>query len=114
MRRFIPLALFVLFACGDNKKGQTDAGDPDAGGDEVCEVLAPIPAGTCEVTAGDGRKLLKGNVLLPGKVFKGGQVAVDANGQITCVGCNCAAGGETVVSCPDGAISPGLINTHDH
>ena len=81
--------------------------------EEVCRTL-PAVTGTCEVAAGDGRKLLRGNILTPGKVFRGGEVAVDASGQITCVGCDCAAGGETVVTCPDGAISPGLINTHDH
>ena len=115
MRRIWPL-LFVLFACGDNKKPVGgDAGpDPDSMGEEVCETLAPVASATCEVTAGDDRKLLRGNVLTPGKVFRGGQVAVDAAGQITCVGCNCAQGGETVITCPDGAISPGLINTHDH
>ena len=41
----------------------------------------------------------------------GGQVAVDATGQITCVGCNCAAGGETVITCPDGV---DLARPHQH
>ena len=117
MRRSILLALtfWVSFGCGDNNTGSTpgDAG-PDGPVEEVCRVLPPVTTGTCSVTAGDGRKLLEGNILTPGKVFRGGQVAVDAAGQITCVGCDCATGGETVVSCPDGAISPGLINTHDH
>jgi hypothetical protein len=115
MRRIILLAL-VLFGCGDNNSSSApgDAG-PDGGPtEEVCRTLPPLSSGTCSVQPGDGRKLLEGNILTPGKVFRGGQVAVDAAGQITCVGCDCAAGGETVISCPDGAISPGLINTHDH
>jgi hypothetical protein len=31
----------------------------------LCEELAPLASGVCEVTAGDGSKLLKGNVLTP-------------------------------------------------
>jgi hypothetical protein len=80
----------------------------------MCEALAPVSTGTCEVTAGGGAKLLKGTVLTPTTVYVGGQVAVDPAGHITCVGCNCAQGGETVITCPDASISPGLINTHDH
>ena len=58
--------------------------------------------------------LLQGEILTPTKLFHAGQVAVDAQGSITCVGCDCAQGGETIISCPDASISPGLINTHDH
>jgi hypothetical protein len=76
-------------------------------------MLAPSP-NTCDVTAGGATMLLKGTVLTPTKVYKGGQVAVDATGKISCVGCDCAVGGETTITCPDAAISPGLINTHDH
>ncbi len=77
-------------------------------------MLPPVTSGTCSITPGSASKLIKGQVLTPNKVFHGGQVAVDPQGSITCVGCDCAQGGETVISCPDGAISPGLINTHDH
>ena len=83
--------------------------------EEVCEVLPPVTSGAaCAVTAGDTRLLIKGNILTPTKVFKGGGVAVDASGIITCAGCGCDAAGATTVVCPDAAISPGLINTHDH
>ena len=55
-------------------------------------------------------------MLTPGTVYRGGQVAFDAEGVITCVGCGCEAGaaGRTRVICPRGVITPGLINTHDH
>lgn len=79
----------------------------------TCETL-PATASTCTVAAGGATRLIKGNVLTPTTVYLGGQVAVDATGKITCTGCNCAAGGETTITCPDAAISPGLINTHDH
>src|SRR5262249_31809736 len=64
--------------------------------------------------AGGAQMIVQGNVLTPSAVFHGGQVAIDATGTITCVGCACAQGGETIVSCPAASISPGLINTHDH
>ncbi len=124
MRRKLSLTLVALFvlgiaACGDNNSSQPDAGvDAPPDGPPVtevtCETLPPVSSGTCSITAGGPAKLLKGDVLTPGKLLHGGQVAVDAQGSITCVGCDCAVGGETVISCPDGAISPGLINTHDH
>lgn len=113
--------------CGDNGSPSRPDGavvdapavdappDGEQPGTEVlCEVLPPVSSGTCEVTPGGSTTLLKGIVLTPTKVYRGGQVAIDASGQISCVGCDCDSGGETVVSCPDGAISPGLINTHDH
>jgi large repetitive protein len=85
--------------------------------DEVtCQNLQPIPSGTCEVTAGDGNKFMVGTVLTPTKIYRGGGVLVDTTGQITCVGCMCAAmaSGATTLTCPDGVITAALINTHDH
>jgi large repetitive protein len=109
--------------CGDNRHlPNPDGATPDDGSmpdgppvnETMCEALPPITSGTCEVTGTGAGKLLKGNVLTPTTVYRGGQVAVDAAGMITCIGCNCAAADQTVISCPDAAISPGLINTHDH
>ncbi|MEJ7603579.1 MAG: hypothetical protein WKG01_37175, partial [Kofleriaceae bacterium] len=112
------LAFVLLQGCGDNT-GRPDASpnvpiDGPVAEEVVCEMLPPVTSGTCEVTPGGSTVVMKGIVLTPTTIYRGGQVAVDATGQISCVGCNCATGGETVVSCPDGAISPGLINTHDH
>ncbi|MCZ7682280.1 MAG: hypothetical protein M5U28_27210 [Sandaracinaceae bacterium] len=55
-------------------------------------------------------------MLTPGEVFRGGQVLVGTDGVIACVGCDCTAGaaGATEIVCPDVAISPGLVNAHDH
>ncbi len=48
----------------------------------------------------------------------GGQVLVDEQGIIQCAACDCSgaavAAEATVISCPQGVISPGLINAHDH
>ncbi len=125
MRRAVPslavLLLIFVSGCGgcggdDHPQMQVDAGPtPDAPpANVVCEQLPPVSSGTCEVTAGGTTMVIKGNVLTPETVYEGGQVAVDPTGHITCVGCDCAQGGETVISCPDGVVSPGLINTHDH
>lgn len=126
---FSLLALLGYAGCGDNLGGgdlNPDAGvDPDAGTDGgmdadpgveeiLCEQLPPVDSGTCEVTQGGATRLIKGNILTPQSVLVGGQVAIDGQGQITCVGCDCAQGGETTIVCPGGVVSPGLINTHEH
>ncbi len=103
-------------------------GGPDGGVDPVdpgpvitiCpgDALPPLASGVCQATAGDGNLLITGDVLTPGEVFRGGQVLVDAAGTITCVGCDCSgqsgAASATTIVCPDGVISPGLINAHEH
>ena len=114
------IAISAAACSGGSKKPPGDAGvdappDGPAGPvDMTCETLAPVSGGTCAVTAGSTTTVLKGTVLTPTTVYHGGQVAFDQTGTITCVGCNCAQGGETTITCPDGTISPGLINTHDH
>ncbi len=114
------LGLVVAAACGDdsNTNNNNDAGvdaPADAGpGETFCAALPAVASGTCEVTPGGEAKILKGNILTNETILVGGQVAIDAAGQITCVGCNCEQGGETQVSCPGASVSPGLINTHDH
>ncbi|HVY45680.1 MAG TPA: DUF4215 domain-containing protein, partial [Minicystis sp.] len=82
----------------------------------ICQNLQPLQSGTCAVSAGDGNELIVGDVLTPGKIYRGGQVLVDTTGNIACVGCQCdaMAPGATKVTCPEGIVSPGLINTHDH
>ena len=98
-----------------------DAPSGDAGGHVgptvvTCAALPALASGSCEVTAGGADKLLVGTVLVPGTVYRGGAVHIDAQGSIACVGCDCAAAAAsaTKVVCPQGVISPGLINTHDH
>jgi hypothetical protein len=119
MRRLIVLALIFGFGCKgceDDPSVLPDSGPPDGppNVEVVCEELAPVASGTCQVTPGSATRLLKGIVLTPSTVFRGGQVLIDGDGQISCAGCDCGTGGETIVSCPDGVISPGLINAHDH
>ncbi len=114
---------------GDIPDGMTD-GMVDAGGDgsvpplfedpviTMCpnDGLPPLSDGVCEVTAGSSAMLITGDILTPGEVFRGGQILVDDAGMIACVGCDCSGpgAGATTVVCPDGVVSPGLINGHDH
>lgn len=89
-----------------------------------CETLAPVTSGACAVTAGNGARRIQGNLLTPAAIYKGGQVVVDAAGVIQFAGCRkdcdadptckALADAATAITCPDGVVSPGLINTHDH
>ena len=125
-----------LVGCGDddvrptpNDGGRVDLGDsavPDGGMPVVgpritiCpgDALPPVAGGRCEITAGTAAMLITADVLTPGEIFRGGQVAVSAGGTIECVGCDCAsaasAAGATAIVCPNGVVSPGLVNAHDH
>jgi cytosine/adenosine deaminase-related metal-dependent hydrolase len=112
--------------------GTIDSGNdggppPDSGApptEIVCQTMAPLPSGVCAVRAGDGGRVIAGTVLTPSVIYRGGQVVVDATGNIVKVGCKAdcdadatckaAAATATLMSCPQGVISPGLINTHDH
>ncbi|HEY6876564.1 MAG TPA: amidohydrolase family protein [Polyangiales bacterium] len=82
--------------------------------DTVCSQLQPLASGVCAVTPGSSDLLIRGDVLAPDQIYRGGSVHVSAAGLIDCVGCNCDADGATVLQCPDGVIAPGLINAHDH
>ena len=94
------------------------------GGDPAVETCSDAPkpatdpgAGVCAVEKGAGAGMLVvADVLLPGKVIEGGGVLIDDKGEITCVGCDCAAkaGDATRVICPDAVVSPGLIDAHNH
>jgi cytosine/adenosine deaminase-related metal-dependent hydrolase len=89
---------------------------------KVTECPADIPAtggGICEVvTEGTGARVYRGTVLGPEETFHQGEILVSANGEIACVGCDCSGepsyASASVIACPEGVISPGLINTHEH
>jgi cytosine/adenosine deaminase-related metal-dependent hydrolase len=113
---------------GDGDTAGDGDGDGDGGGDgdgdgaptEIVECgTVPAVAGRCErVVDGSGALLIRGDVLAPETVFRGGQLLVESDGSIACVGCDCdqdpVAVGATEVDCPESVISPGLINPHDH
>ncbi|MEO6953292.1 MAG: amidohydrolase family protein [Polyangia bacterium] len=105
-----------------NNDGGTDGfqppGDMGPGVEiKVCQTLPPLTDGTtCTMTAGGASTLITGDILTPTQILKGGQVLIDQSGKIACVDCDCSAmatGASTLV-CPQGVVSPGLINAHDH
>lgn len=110
--------------CDDGNGANGDGCETDCLATALTEVSCPAAsmtisnAATCEVAAGDGNKLIIGTLLMPGKVLKGGQVLVGADGNIACVGCDCSAQAafktSTKVFCGANVVTPGLINSHDH
>lgn len=83
-----------------------------------CGPVKPIDAGVCSVTPGSNYLLMIGNVLTLDQVLVGGMVYVTPQGKIEEVGCTISEKAKnnkpTVIYCPNGVISPGLINAHDH
>ena len=116
-------------ACDDGDKNGVD-GDKCASDCTMapkpitqCASLPAVMGGaTCAMTKaasnGSTARLYQGVVLKDSGVLNGGQVLVDGTGVITCSACDCSsaagAGDAAVISCPQGVISPGLINSHDH
>lgn len=108
-------------AVGQDVPGQCSEETP---GEVVCQALAPPPSGSCTVSVGSSGTVLVGDVLTPGTIYRGGQVVVNAAGIIVQAGCaqacasnvDCAAvaADATAITCPDAAISPGLLNAHEH
>ena len=106
--------------------GDTDSADtvPDGDtgdtteGDTVPDGNTDPAAPACEVTKGNGAKLIRGNILAGDKIFENGEVLIGENGFIVCAGEDCsneeAADGATVIDCPGATVSPALINGHDH
>jgi len=104
--------------CDDGNSINNDGCDSDCStSTEIfCRTLEPIETGTCEIYPGNEQLLIVGNVLAADYLYRGGEVLIDENGTLTCVGCDCAALAPeaTIIYCPEGVVSPGLINPHDH
>jgi cytosine/adenosine deaminase-related metal-dependent hydrolase len=96
--------------------GEETGGSSSSDGEVRCDSTLTAPAtGVCGVvTSGTSGVLLRGTVLGADASYRDGGVLFDDAGVIQCVGCDCEPGDATVVDCPEGVISPGLINPHDH
>lgn len=100
----------------NNKTTTPDLLEPDV---EVCDTPVPAVSGSdrCSVSGTNTSEILihAQQVLGPDTVYENGFVRVGADGNISCVGCDCAAGADAVTfECPTSVVSPGLINPHDH
>src|SRR5688500_7632607 len=75
----------------------------------VCAELPPVPGGTCTVSGTGAALHIRGTVLAPDGVLVGGQIVVDAEGTIQCVGCDCqaeaTAAGARPVECGTNVVS---------
>ncbi len=81
----------------------------------------PIPgtgAETCSVQMAGSTRLVRGAIVAPEGLLENGHLLIDADGRVVCAGCDCSeAEGfaeATVIACPSGVVSPGLINPHEH
>lgn len=112
-------------AGGQGGQAEPDKETPDVPVSDMavieCGTALPPPpaAGTCVVSKeGSGGTRFRGTVLAPNRTYHQGEVMIDAAGYIACVDCDCGsapgAAEASIVDCPEGVISPGLINTHDH
>ncbi|MEC7239647.1 MAG: amidohydrolase family protein [Myxococcota bacterium] len=127
------LILLTLVACKSDSTSDTGTGN-DTGSDSPSDTgdsvdpdsvtecgndLGEIETGVCDVSAGsNGALLLRGTLLVPDDILQDGELLIDASGEILCASCDCSEEADylaaTVVTCPDGVVSPGLINPHDH
>jgi cytosine/adenosine deaminase-related metal-dependent hydrolase len=84
----------------------------------TCEALPPAPAGQlCHIQGTGKSTFIIATLITPDGIKKNGQVLIDESGKITCVGCDCgskAPKNVKLIACPNGVLSPGLINAHDH
>jgi cytosine/adenosine deaminase-related metal-dependent hydrolase len=143
-RRPLLLLAFLAACGGGSSGSPDANGADDDGGDDAPAIDASVPdssevppdgevetgivqcptaltaptQGECDVAAGTGTAVvLQGNVLGLGVTYIDGAVVYDGD-LITYVGCDpSSAPGfatATVITCAGDAISPGLINAHDH
>ncbi|MFW7380150.1 MAG: thrombospondin type 3 repeat-containing protein [Oligoflexus sp.] len=84
------------------------------------EKLEALPAKqSCQIMhQGPGGLYIEGTLLTVDGIIERGGLLIDESGVIQCTGCGCRvkaiAKDASRISCPEGVISPGLINSHDH
>lgn len=97
---------------GGSSSTSGTAGTGGTGGSDA----GPV-AGCTVAHMGTSGVVLQGTLLLPSGPMTG-EVFIAGTGLIACAAASCSStsgyGNATVLSCPASAISPGLINAHDH
>ncbi len=92
--------------------------DPPPTGIVDCELDLPAATdGSCDVVAGTGAVVVRGDILGDGVTYLDGTVMYEDD-RIVCVGCDCSGeagfAAATQITCAGAAVSPGLINAHSH
>jgi hypothetical protein len=116
----------LLVACGSSSSQSSDGGAEKGvdGGPPTVEPDASLASdggaggALCTITSnGTSGTLLSGTLLLPAGPTVG-ELLVNGAGSIVCAAASCASSSgyaaATHIACPNGVISPALINTHDH
>lgn len=99
----------------------TDTEEPPPPSEVIVCDKAPLPlppnGQACTAKAGSALLVIRGTILAPNAVYRGGEVVV-SSGKIVCAECDCSQvpgyAAATLLECGSGVVSPGLINTHDH
>ena len=80
-----------------------------------CRTLPEPASGACDFTPGEGRLLIRADLLAPAGVLINGELLIGDDGRISCSACDCS---ETpgyaearTLSCPGSTVSPGLIDS---
>lgn len=68
----------------------------------------------CTARPGSGELVIEATVLTPTGLLPRGQVRIEPDGTIGCVGRACMAPGAARIRCPRALLSPGFINGHEH
>ena len=112
------LALCLLTGCATGRAPTPAPAVPATPAIQTCRELPALASGVCTASGSGPALLLRGTVLAPDSVLVGGEVLISPEGILLAVGCDTAEAAQgldlTVVQCPRGVISPGLINSHDH
>lgn len=78
-----------------------------------CRALPDPAQAPCDVTTGEGRLLIRADLLTVREVLVNGELLIGDDGRIACAACDCSeAPGyaeATTLSCPGTTVSPGLI-----
>jgi cytosine/adenosine deaminase-related metal-dependent hydrolase len=112
------VAVLVLAACSSSSSVNDSGTKNDGGASGDASTGDAGASGDCSVTStGSAGLLIQGQILLPSGPASG-EVLVDGSGKIVCADVSCASssgyGAATVLSCPGGVVSAGLVNAHDH
>jgi Amidohydrolase family len=80
----------------------------------VCGAPLSAVAASCKTIPGSSGLVIEATVLTPQGPLKRAQVAIDADGTITCVARRCAAPQAARILCKRAVLTPGFINLHEH